>query len=439
MSLRSIFTNSLIYDMTSNQRQRCIALFDANNFFVSCERVFRPDLVNRGVIVLSSNDGNAISRSNEAKAFGIKMGEPLFKIKELVREHNIEVFSSNFPLYADMSNRLMSIISQFTPIQEIYSVDESFADLTGCLDIEDRCRRLKQTILRDTTLGVGVGTGSTKVLAKLANFISKRHPKSKGIFHFHLLTSSQMDSVLRNIPTHEVWGIGKQLSGALAEFGIHTAKELRDSDIATMRKRFGLVMEKQVRELRGESCIEIEEATPKKKQIINSRSFGDSVTRIEDLQSALAHFVTNATRKLREQHCLAGMMQVFLMTNQYRQDQPQYCPSVTIPFDVPSANLMTLQNWAMTGLASIYREGYFFKKAGVMLSQLCDENAYQGDLFSSVQENSSVMEVVDSMNLRYGKGTLKLSQDSNNEAWKVRQERKSPGYTTNWDEIPMCN
>jgi DNA polymerase V len=306
---------------------RSIALVDCNNFYVSCERVFRPDLQNKPVIVLSNNDGCAVSRSNEAKALGVKMGVPVFQIRDLVKEHGIEVFSSNYVLYADMSNRVMTLLRQFAPDQEIYSIDESFLELTGLPNIAELMQTVREQVKRDTGIPVCVGVGPSKTLAKLANFVAKRHPKSKGVFNFNTLTSQQMSSVLRNIPTEEVWGIGRKLTAALNDMGIVNVLQLRDADVPSLRKRFGVVMEKTIRELRGEACIEFEDVTPSKQQIINSRSFGNMVTELADLEDALSHFVSNAAKKLRDQNSVANMLQIFILTNRFRQDQEQYSPT----------------------------------------------------------------------------------------------------------------
>ena len=415
-----------------------IALVDCNNFYCSCERVFRPDLLNRPVIVLSNNDGCVVSRSAEAKAIGIKMGVPVFQISDVVKQHNIAVFSSNYALYADISNRVMATLSHYTPIQEIYSIDESFLDLTGFADINERAAEIRIRVLQDIGIPVCVGIGPTKTLSKLANFVAKRHPKSTGVFNFNRLTSKQLDSVLSNIPTEEIWGVGRQLTKALSTLRIDYAIQLRDADIAAIRARFGVVMEKTVRELRGESCIEMEDAAPAKKQIINSRSFGKSVTELADLEDALSHFVSNAAKKLRDQNSIAGMLQVFAQTNRFRQDQAQYTPAVSIPLTTPTSDTIVLQKWAVAGIKSIFKIGYHYKKAGVILSEIYPATHYQGDLFTGASENSELMKTLDTLNARFGKGTVKLSQDGSRHSWKMRQESKSPEYTTNWDELPTC-
>ncbi|PRC93111.1 Y-family DNA polymerase [Solimicrobium silvestre] len=418
---------------------RSIALVDCNNFYVSCERVFRPDLQNRPVLVLSNNDGCVVSRSNEAKEFGIKMAVPVFQIRDLVKQHGIAVFSSNYVLYADLSNRVMSILQEYSPVQEVYSIDETFLDLTGFTDINERALAMRNQVFQHIGIPVCVGIGPTKTLAKLANFVAKRHPRSNGVCNFNRYSPTQINSVLNNIPVDEVWGIGRKLSATLESLNINCVAQLRDANVASMRARFGVVMEKTIRELRGECCIDLEDATPAKKQIINSRSFGRSVTEIDDLQDALAHFVSNAAKKLREQESITAMLQVFIQTDRFRTDRSQYCPCVSIPLTSPTANTMKLQHWALGGLKSIYKTGYHYKKAGVILSEISAASHWQGDLFSSTTENSTLMRTLDALNDRYGKGTVKISQDGSRHSWKMRQESKSPEYTTNWHELPSCH
>lgn len=418
--------------------QRRLALIDCNNFYVSCERLFRPDLERRPVIVLSNNDGCAVSRSNEAKAAGVKMGAPLFKIRDLVRQHNIAVLSSNYALYADLSNRVMQILGEFSPAQEVYSIDETFLDLTGFTDVDARARDMRERVMRDVGIPVCVGIGSSKTLAKLANFVAKRHPRSHGVFDFGRLAPGQVDSVLSNIPAEEVWGIGRRLAAALAEVGIDTVQQLRDADAVALRQRFSVVMEKTIHELRGEPCIELEEMAPAKQQIICSRSFGQAVTAIEDLQDALAHFVSTAAAKLRAQRSAAGMLQVFVMTDRFREDRPQYCPSIAVPLITSTSNTLALQRWAVAGLKSIYRSGYEYRKAGVILSEIGPASTHQADLFAAGDDAAPLMQALDAINRRYGRGTLKLSQDGSRRRWAMRQDRKSPAYTTSWDELPVA-
>lgn len=421
-------------------RKRSLALIDCNNFYVSAERVFRPDLEGRPVIVLSNNDGAVVSRSNEAKALGIKMGEPFFKVRHLVDAHNVAVFSSNYALYADMSNRVMSILAAFSPVQEVYSVDECWLDLTGFDDIAQRIRTIRMMVGRHVGIPVCVGCASTKTLSKLANHVAKRHPRSQGVFDYNILTEAQKANVLAHVPVDEVWGIGRKLTAALTKVSIRTALDLRDADIAAMRARHGVVMEKTIRELREESCIELEEVSPARQQIISSRSFGKTVTRLEDLEQAVAHFLTNAASKLRAQESVCSLLQVFLLTNRFRPEMPQYCPTVSVPLPLPTADTQTLLVWATKALRQMYKPGYEYKKAGIILGEIHSEHqAVQGDLFAEPIKPSPLMNVIDKINARYGRGSVRLSQDvAGGGAWAMRQDKKSPQYTTNWFEIPEC-
>lgn len=366
------------------------------------------------------------------------MGTPIFKIRDLIKKHNIEVFSSNYPFYSALSNRVMSILAQYSPVQEIYSIDEQFSDLTGFSDVIERAKAMKEHVFRDTALHSGIGTGPSKTLAKLMSFVSKRHPRSLGILHYHLLTEKQVISILKNVPTDEVWGVGRKLHAKLLEMGIENVLQLRDADIAMMRSRFGVVMEKTIRELRGESCIAIEEIAPAKQQIITSRSFGKPVTTLEELQAAVAHFVSNCARKLREQHSIASMLHVFIMTDRFRTDREQYCPSLCVPLVTPTSNTMHLQGAADAALKAMYKPGYLYKKAGVMVSEICDEKFYQGDMFTHHDMDNALMKVMDTLNKKYGKGALRISQDGAMSTWKMKQEHRSPDYMCDWDQLPIC-
>ncbi|QDZ26564.1 Y-family DNA polymerase [Noviherbaspirillum sp. UKPF54] len=419
---------------------RSLALVDCNNFYCSCERVFRPDLDGKPVVVLSNNDGCVVARSNESKALGVKMGEPWFKLRNLAREHGIVAFSSNYALYADMSNRVMSILSQFSPVQEVYSIDECFLDLTGFTDIRERAYDVRKTILQWTGLTVCVGIGPSKTLAKLANHVSKKHPKSKGVFDYNLLSQSQQDNVLAHLEAGDVWGIGRKLSTGLSTIGIDSVLQLRDADAPSLRARYGVVMEKTIRELRGDACIELEEVEPPKKQIVSSRSFGQCVTELHDLQDAVAHFISNAAGKLRTQKSVAGLLQVFILTDRFRPEKSQYSPCISIPLPVPTADSLQLNRWACDGLKRIYRAGYDYKKAGVILADIRPEHIVQEDLFA-VQETKpreALMDALDKINARFGRGALKISSDGSHRAWEMRADNRSPHYTTDWEQIAEC-
>lgn len=423
-------------------KQRNFALIDANNFYTRCEQIFRPDLERDGkvIVVLSNNDGCVVSRSAEAKALGIKMGQPWFELKDFAQKHNVVAFSSNYPLYADLSDRLMTVLGGFSPVQEVYSIDECFLDLTGFDDVYERTYAMRQKVGQWTGLVVCVGVGPSKTLAKLANNVAKKHPKSKGVFNYNLLTVKQQASVLRSIEVGDVWGIGRKLSSKLQAMGIENALQLRDADPMSLRAMFGVVMEKTIRELRGEECISIEEVEPAKQQIISSRSFGNPVILIDDLADSIAHFISIAAGKLRAQKSNACMLQVFIMTDRFREDRPQYNPSVAIPLPQATSDTMVLANYASIGLRSIFKDGFQYKKAGVILSEIGPDHIVQTDLFAEEQSPaaSNLMVTLDAINARYGRGALKLANDGASNAWAMRTENKSPSYTTSWHEVASC-
>ena len=414
-----------------------IALVDCNNFYVSCERVFRPDLKNVPVVVLSNNDGCAVSRSNEAKELGIKMGQPWFQCKELAEEHGILALSSNYALYADMSNRVMSILASYAPRQEVYSIDESFLDLTGVPKLRELSYEMRERVLRWTDIPVCVGIGPTKTLAKLANHVAKKHPRSKGVFNYNDLSDAQQTKLLSQITVDEVWGVGRKITKRLALYGIQTVQELRVAHTPTLRSEFGVVMEKTQRELQGISCIDLEEHIPDKQQIISSRSFGNPIKELAVVQDALSVFVANATAKLRAQSGQAAMVQVFLQTNRFKPDEPQYNPSMAVPLPQPTNDSLVINRWVHHVAGLLWRDGYDYKKAGIMLSDISPVSMVQGDLLEPVfTSDNRLMKAIDGLNSRFGRGTIKVSTGGIRGEWGMRQERKSPNYTTNWAEIP---
>ena len=415
-----------------------IALVDCNNFYVSCERVFRPDLINTPVVVLSNNDGCAVSRSNEAKALGIKMGQPWFECKDLAEEHGIVALSSNYALYADMSNRVMSILSNFAPRQEVYSIDESFLDLTGMPKLRDVSYEIRERVGQWTGIPVCVGIGPTKTLAKLANFIAKRHPRSKGVFNYNDLTEVQQVNLLSQIEVGEVWGIGRRISARLADHGIHTVQDLRLAHTATLRAEFGVVVEKTQRELQGVQCIDLEEIAPAKKQIVSSRSFGQTVRDVAVLKDAMSTFVANACAKLRAQGSHTSLIQVSLHTNRFRKDLPQYNPCFTLPLPQPTNDSLVVNRWADYLVGYMFKPEYEYKKAGIMLGEITPVGQYQADWLEPPQATSTkLMDALDGLNQRFGRGTVKVSTQGAFKEWQMRQERKSPNYTTAWDEVPI--
>ena len=414
-----------------------IALVDCNNFYVSCERVFRPDLKNVPVVVLSNNDGCAVSRSNEAKELGIKMGQPWFQCKKLAEEHGILALSSNYALYADMSNRVMSILASYAPRQEVYSIDESFLDLSGVPRLRDLSYEMRERVLRWTGIPVCVGIGPTKTLAKLANHVAKKHPRSKGVFNYNDLSEAQQTKLLSQITVDEVWGVGRKITKRLALYGIQTVQELRVAHTPTLRSEFGVVMEKTQRELQGIACIDLEEHVSDKKQIISSRSFGKPITELAVVQDALSVFVANATAKLRAQGGQAALVQVFLQTNRFKPQEPQYNPSMAVPLPQPTNDSLAINRWVQHVAGLLWCEGYKYKKAGIMLGDISPVSTIQGDLLEPLLLGENrLMKTIDDLNSRFGRGTIKVSGGGLRSEWAMKQERRSPNYTTAWAELP---
>ena len=417
---------------------QALALVDCNNFYVSCERIFRPDLARVPMVVLSNNDGCVVSRSNEAKALGVKMGQPWFECQPLAQAHGILAMSSNYALYADMSNRVMRILGEFSPNQEVYSIDESFVDLTGTPNLREVSYAMRERVRMWTGMPVCVGIGPTKTLAKLANHVAKKHPRSRGVFNYNALTDAQKAALLQRIPVSEVWGVGRKLTQRLQAHGVHTVLDLREAHIPSLRAEFGVVMEKTQRELQETPCIQLEEVAADKQQIIASRSFGSMVTELPVLKDALSTFVANACAKLRAQNSQAAVIQVFLQTNRFRKDLPQYSPSLAVPLPQPTHDTLVVNRWADALCERMFREGYQYKKAGVMLSELGPVTHQQGDwLEASPAGHSKLMQVLDHLNARYGRGAVKVSTQGAYQGWQMRQERKSPNYTTDWDDVPV--
>lgn len=419
---------------------RSIALIDVNNFYVSCERVFNPKLRDKPVVVLSNNDGCAVARSNEVKALGVPMGAPWFKLKDLAKQHGIIAYSSNYALYADMSNRVMSILRQFSPDQEVYSIDESFLDLTSFQrrDLIKYGQQIRSTILKGTGLPVCVGIGATKTLAKLANHCAKKRPIYDGVCNLNSMSEAELESVLSEIDVGEIWGVGRKLAPKLKQLGFNTVLDLKHADPEILRQNFSVVMEKTIRELNGTVCIEIEEVIPAKQQILSSRSFGTPVTDIQGLSESISLYVSRAAEKLRRQNSFAGSLYVYIRTSPFREKDPQYSNGMTIKLPSPTDNTPKLVSIALWGLKQIYRPGYNYAKAGIMLGELVPAAGIQTDLFSNMQpdpKSERLMHVMDLINRKMGKESIKLASEGFKRPWKMKQENKSPSYTTNWDEL----
>ncbi|NCA91057.1 MAG: Y-family DNA polymerase [Gammaproteobacteria bacterium] len=423
------------------------ALVDANNFYVSCERVFAPRLRDRPVVVLSNNDGCCVARSEEAKALGITMGQPFFAVRALLEQHQGVALSSNYTLYADMSRRLMTLIGQYSPEQEIYSIDESFLRFSGCdhWDLTQRGRELRARVLQGLGLPVGVGLGATKTLAKLANRLAKQHPdfRGEGVCNLQELTPAQQAGYFAGLAVEAVWGIGRQWSARLQQQGLATVAHLMRADVPTIQRQFSVVLAKTVMELNGISCLPLEEAPPPRQQIIASRSFGQVVTTFDLLSEAVASHTARAAVKLRKEGLQAGLIQVFIATNPFKPEAPQYHPGATVPLSIPTADTTRLLRAARVGLRHIYREGYEYKKAGVILLDLAPVGAVTGDLFAPPQRATSarqaqLLAVMDDINRRWGRGTVRYLAEGLAQPWQMRRGRMTPRYTTCWDELPQA-
>ena len=428
------------------------ALVDGNNFYVSCERVFRPSLNGRPVVVLSNNDGCAIARSNEAKALGIKMGAPWFQIRDLAESDGLIALSANFALYGDLSDRMMSLAAGLGPRQEIYSIDESFIDLTGVPgNMTERSHTIRSRILQWVGIPCGIGIGSTKTLAKLANHIAKTAERKPGSYPEHLaqvcdlsaLTKAELDAIMAATAVNEVWGVGRQISKQLNEGGITTVLELRQLDPAMVRGRWSVVLERTVRELQGTPCVELEHAPAPKQEIACTRSFGHPVTDLNDLNEAVTEFACRATVKLRKQNSLVGQVLVFIRTSPFRKDA-QYSRSTTIPLRRPSADTALIVGAALAGLRGIYRPGFKYAKAGVMLLDLQSDTVDQWELDlqdEDAPDRGKLMTTLDGLNQRYGRGTVLMASAGlagDKRAWAMKQERRTPGYTTCWADMPVA-
>ena len=422
--------------------KRSIALIDVNNFYVSCERVFNPKLNNKPVVVLSNNDGCAISRSNEAKALGIKMGEPWFKCQYIARKHHIEGLSSNYALYADMSNRVMAILRDFSPNQEVYSIDECFLDLTGFKNLKAYGQAMRGRILKWTGLPVCVGIGSTKTLAKLANHCAKKMPVFNGVCDFGALADSELNALLMKIEVGEVWGVGRRLTSKLLALGIKTAYDLKQADPEYLRQQFSVLMAKTVSELNGTVCIELEEISPPRKQILSSRSFGQPVRDYNSLAEAITLYMSRAAEKLRAQASVAGLLHVYIRTNPHKPDDPQYANGMTISLPSPTDDTLQLVKTALWVLKHLYKRHYAYSKAGVYLGDLMPRSSAQIDLFTSAQPTSrsqNLMSTIDQIQAKMGRGTIKLASEGMNYSWKMRSSRKSQNYTTSWNGLLSIN
>lgn len=418
------------------------ALIDCNNFYVSCERVFNPTLEGKPVIVLSNNDGCVVSRSSEAKELGVKMGIPLFKIADLVQRHKIITLSSNYALYADLSDRVMNVLSAMSPHQEIYSIDECFLDFSGLTDAAQHGRRARKIIKQWLGLPVCVGIAPTKTLAKLSNFIAKKRQRYDGVFDFATLSQDEQSVLMQSIPVGEIWGIGRKTSNKLNDTDIFTVKDLRDADPEQMQERFGVVVKRIVLELRGQSCLNLEDVAQPRKQIICSRSFGSCVHTIHDLEEAVASYASRAAEKLRRDGLQVTILQVFIRTNTFVASQPQYSRLAAMRLPNPTDDTIAITKAAISILQKIFKAGYAYRKAGVVMTELVPAESQQLQLFSAVEKVSKsqkLMQVLDATNATMGHKTLYLAAEGHNdESWRAKAKLRTPNYTTSWDSLPIA-
>ncbi len=411
-------------------------LCDCNNFFASCERVFNPSLNGKPIVVLSNNDGCVIARSNEAKALGIKMGQPVYQLKDIISRGDVKLFSSNYNLYGDMSNRVFQTIKQYAPTVEIYSIDEAFIDLSG-MDIEalnDFGRQLVRVVRRNTGIPISIGIAPTKTLAKVASKLCKQYPKLEGCCVMH--RPEDITKVLKKFPIGDIWGIGRRYNKMLNTFGVEYAEQFRALSPSWIKDKMSIVGVRTWRELHGEPVIEFEEEASGRKSIMVSRSFAKELTTIPDLEESLTTFISIAARKLRAQQSLAGQMQVFIFTNRHRNDKPQHIEGSLITFPSPTDSTIDMVKEGVRVLKELYREGYEYKKAGVVLYDISSKSASLYDMFEDEKrtKHKSLMATLDNLSSRYGRSAVMIGHQSS-DGIKSNRNHLSPEYTTKWGDI----
>ncbi|ARS35779.1 Y-family DNA polymerase [Pontibacter actiniarum] len=413
------------------------ALVDCNNFYASCERVFNPTLEGNPIVVLSNNDGCIIARSNEAKELGLKMGQPLFEVRELVEKHRVQVFSSNYELYGDMSARVVETLSRFSPHVEVYSIDESFLDLGNFfqVDLPAYAREIRETVRQWLGMPVAVGVAPTKTLAKLANRIAKKSPKADGVL---VLTEERhIEAALKRTAAGDVWGIGGRYARKLAGLGVHTAWDLRHVTDAFAKKHLTVAGLRTVRELRGEACIDLELVPAAKQNICTSRSFGVGIYELEEVAEALTTYVVRCATKLRRQQSKAGAMTVFAMTSRFGAEGETYANCRTVTFDTPTDSEPELIRHALKALREIFRPGFRYRKTGLLLLDLVPNSSVQLSLLDTVdrEKHAQLMQALDGLRERFGHGAVRYGAQGTEQTWGQRQEHLSPCYTTRLEDL----
>lgn len=407
-------------------------LVDCNNFYASCERVFNPSLNGKPIVVLSNNDGCVIARSNEAKALGIKMGVPAYQIKDLVKKHDVAVFSSNYVLYGDMSGRVMSMLAELAPEIEVYSIDEAFLNLEGIQDLQTLGSKIVRQVTRGTGIPVSAGIASTKTLAKVANKFAKKYPAYNRLCIID--TEEKREKALKLFEIGDIWGIGRRQATKLEKQGIKTAYDFTQLPGSWVRKNMTVTGERTWKELRGITCIDMESAPPAKKQICTSRSFGKMVEDIDTMSEAIATHASTCAKKLRQQKSYAMSLMVFIHTNNFREDLPQYWKNTIIKLPVPTSDTLEIVHYALEGLKSIFMPGYQYKKAGVIITEIV--TSAQLGLFDTVdrEKREKLMQTIDKVNGEH-RHLVKLAVQGNGRDWKLKQEQLSKRYTTDINEV----
>ena len=417
--------------------ERRFALVDCNNFYASCERVFDPRLVGVPVIVLSSNDGCVVARSAEAKALGIKMGVPFFQIEPFCKRTGVRVFSSNYTLYGDMSRRVMRVLADWAPAMEVYSIDEAFLDVSHfCEDqLQHELTLLRARVHMWTGIPVSIGVGRTKTLGKIANDIAK---KGAGVA---VLAQAQETDAMADLPVGDVWGIGRRLTAALEPLGITTATQLRDSDIRQLRERFNVVVERTVMELRGISCLSLEDITPARKTLMVSRSFGDKVTTLADLEAAVSTHAARAAEKLRAGRQVAENIEVFMHTSPYDKTTKPYRARAVTALAHATADTRLIASAALSLTRQLFKQGHRYAKAGILMLGLSEAETATPTLFAGTDDRRSraLMSALDRLNADYGRGAVRFAATKMGKAWRMRADRRSRSYTTKWDELPVAS
>ena len=406
-----------------------LALADCNNFYASCERVFQPRLQNKPVVVLSNNDGCVIARSNEAKILGIKMGEPAFKLKDIIKSKNVHVFSSNFSLYGDMSKRVMTTMREEVKRMEVYSIDEAFMDFNGEAKAEEKAIALRKKVLQHTGIPISIGIAPTKTLCKVAGLIAKKHTKT-GVFLLN--NKTLIERALKWLAVEELWGVGRKHAAFLKKVGINTAYDLCNADDSWVKRHLSVVGLRMVKELRGTPCFALEESAKQKKNICTSRSFGKKINNLEELKESISTFANDCAYKLRQQKSCAARISIFITTNPFNPKAKQYKGLNSIKIDTPTNDSIEIVRIALQALEKVYRSGYIYKKAGVTVGDIVPQEQQQLSLFDNLdrKKHQKIMTSLDSINKKMGKDKVRLAVQGHRKRWRLKQERLSPCYST---------